>query len=73
MLYFVTVVCETPGCERNGEVINTISELEEESLDIWFEDYNGESEEADWCIACGQPGIAQDPQPMEFVNEVAVL
>jgi hypothetical protein len=60
----VAIVCETEGCPNAGQVINVVSEIPADQIDLFFEDYRGEDAE-DTCSLCGQPGIAQDPVPEE--------
>ena len=56
----IPIVCETPGCSNGGLLINVISEVPIADMDLFYESYDG-SDDADYCVICGELGIAQDP------------
>lgn len=58
--FSVPLVCETTGCNNSGNVVNLVSGIIPQDLDLFYEDYDGSAPE-DRCPLCGQPAIAQDP------------
>jgi hypothetical protein len=58
----VPIFCETEGCPNSGKVVNWVTNIPVEDLDLFYEGYDG-SEEADYCNICGELGVAEDPEP----------
>ena len=57
------VTCETEGCAREGQVINTIIGIQKEKESAFYEGYgHGTEDAADYCPECKQLGILQDPK-----------
>ena len=62
--WVLPVVCETTGCANEGSEINVISDISQETLEAFIEDWsraNG-AEPEDFCPLCGQRGILYDPE-----------
>ena len=73
----ISLLCETPECERQGDVINTVSGISPENMETFIEAWR-EEEEADYCAACGELGILSDTtlrgeQPGEEEASLAAL
>jgi hypothetical protein len=54
----VPIICENPRCPNFGQIINVVSEIED--IDLFYENYDGSVSE-DYCIVCGELGVAEDP------------
>jgi len=55
-----SVVCETKGCENQGQVINTITlDYDPEAIEMFFEDFGHPPEPDDICKGCGTLGVLQ--------------
>lgn len=66
---YLPVICETPGCTKEGEAVNEIilgddyfssndAETVAQEMDMFFEGWQIEPE--DICPVCHQPGILND-------------
>ena len=55
----IPIVCWTDGCKNFGKEINTVTDIKEEDLDLFFEGYDGSSD-SDYCPICGEMGVAED-------------
>lgn len=56
----IPIICENEQCQNFGNVINVISEIAIEDLDLFYENFD-DSVEEDHCIICGELGVAEDP------------
>ena len=56
------IFCETEGCWNCGRMINLVSNIPVEDLDLFYEGYD-ESEPADSCNVCGELGVLGEPEP----------
>lgn len=56
----IPIICENTQCRNFGKVINLISGIAIEDLDLFYENYDGSVEE-DECPVCGEIGVAEDP------------
>ena len=65
--YIISIVCETEGCAGQGRAINIIQGIKPEYLKAIIEDWSGTNgaEPEDFCPACGQRGVLQDPEPQK--------
>ena len=65
--YILSVVCETQGCANQGRAINIIRGIEPEYAEAFIEDWSGTNgaEPEDFCPACRQRGVLQDPEPQK--------
>ncbi|MEW6006482.1 MAG: hypothetical protein AB1695_14355 [Stygiobacter sp.] len=61
----IPIICENE-CVNRGSVINIVSGIPEEDLDLFYEDYDG-SDESDICRFCGQAGVALNPIDENFL------
>ena len=63
------ILCETAGCPKEHDIINTVTfPMEEE--DTFYEAFgHGGEEEADFCPECKQLGVLQDPDLDDEVKE----
>ena len=57
----IPLVCETPDCPHFGQVIDVISGIAPENLDMVYEDY-GSDDDANFCPLCHCLAVAQDPE-----------
>ena len=57
----VPIVCLTETCPNHGNLINMVSNISPPDLDMFYEAFT-EPEEADFCPACGQLGLMEDPE-----------
>lgn len=55
----IPIICESQQCANYGRVINIVSELTTNDLDLFYEDYNG-TEPADYCPLCKKLGVAEN-------------
>ncbi len=54
------VVCETKGCDKQGQVINTITMNDDpETIEMFFESYGHPPEPDDICPGCGILGFLE--------------
>lgn len=54
----ISIVCETPGCECCGQVVNTFS-ITAGQVEALMESYGtGGEDDADYCPHCGELGVA---------------
>ena len=65
----IPIVCETPRCPNEGEIINSVSGIPAALADAFYEDFDG-SDPADVCPLCGAAGVAADPidQPAKGIK-----
>lgn len=56
----IPIICENNQCSNYGKTINVISEIAEDDLDLFYENYDGSVPE-DYCSVCEELGIAEDP------------
>lgn len=56
----IPVFCENAQCKNFGNLVNIISEISVEDIDLFYEGYDGSVEE-DYCPVCGELGVAEDP------------
>ncbi len=49
----IPIVCETAQCENSGKLVNTVSGIRFEDLDLFYENYD-DSVEQDHCPICGE-------------------
>jgi hypothetical protein len=64
----IPIVCENDKCPKHGNLINSISEINVQDLELFYEDYGHNSYKEDCCQFCGQLGIVQEAY---FVNELS--
>ncbi|MCZ2128186.1 MAG: hypothetical protein LC099_10495 [Anaerolineales bacterium] len=64
----IPIVCENDECKNCGSLINIISEINIQDVDLFYENYDG-SNEHDYCPICGQLGIAEDPVLKPFLSD----
>ncbi len=57
----IPITCENPQCENAGRLVNVISEIAVEEIDLFYESYDG-SDDADYCLTCEELGVAGDPE-----------
>ena len=55
----IPIICENSQCLNFDSIINVVSEVDGADMDLFYEGYNG-SENADYCQACGELGVAKD-------------
>jgi hypothetical protein len=70
----IPIVCEIAVCPNSWRVVNVVSEIDEDNIDLFFEGYD-DSEPEDHCTVCGALGVAEDPRPDSYsamVGEVYV-
>lgn len=70
----IKMVCENEECEKLGEVINEVSrecdtkEEAENEVELFIENFgSGSEDDVDYCPACGELAIVQDPEYREIV------
>ncbi|MCC6299039.1 MAG: hypothetical protein IT314_07055 [Anaerolineales bacterium] len=56
----VPILCENSHCRNFGNIVNIVSEISMEDIDLFYEGYDG-SVDQDYCPVCGELGIAEDP------------
>lgn len=56
----IPIVCENNKCNNYGKIINIVSEINVDDIDLFYENYDG-SVEDDYCPICGELGVAEDP------------
>lgn len=70
----VPIVCYTDACSQRGSLVNMVSNISPPDLDGFYEGFMN-PDPADFCPACGQLGIAEDPEiehaweELYFANE----
>lgn len=67
----VPIVCMTDDCSQRGSLVNMVSQISPPDLDMFYEAFMKPDPE-DFCPACGQLGIAGDPET-EYAWEEAYL
>ena len=55
----IPIICGSSQCKNFNRFINVVSEVTIESMDLFYEGYDG-SDEADYCLGCGKLGVAED-------------
>ena len=55
----ISIFCEMPECERHGDIINTVSGISPENMELFIEAWRGE-DEADYCPSCYELGTLND-------------
>ena len=55
----VPITCGNGKCSNFGNLINCVTELVEEDIDLFYEGYDG-SDSADYCPLCNELGVAED-------------
>ncbi len=56
----IPVICENNQCENFGNLVNVVSEITTDEVDLFYENYDGSTED-DYCPICGELGVAEDP------------
>lgn len=56
----IPITCGNSRCRNFNHLVNVVSGVPLEKLDLFYESYDG-SESADYCPACGELGVAEDP------------
>lgn len=55
----IPIICENPQCLNFSHQINSVSEIAEDDIDLFYESYDG-SDERDYCPICKNLGVAED-------------
>ena len=55
----IPIICGSPQCRHFKQLVNVVSEVPIEELDLFYEGYDG-SDSADYCMVCGKLGVAED-------------
>lgn len=55
----IPIICENPKCSNFNHLVNEVTGLTNNDLDLFYEGYNG-SDEQDYCPICQKLGIAED-------------
>jgi hypothetical protein len=55
----IPIVCENDQCKNYGNLINLVHEIRLEDIDLFYENYD-DSVEYDYCLICGELGVAED-------------
>ncbi len=56
----IPIICENDRCENCGQLVNLVSEVSLEDLDLFYENYGRPANEEDYCRICGELGVAED-------------
>lgn len=56
----IPIICKNDGCENYGDLVNLVRGIKAIETDLFYENYDGSVEE-DYCLICGELGVAEDP------------
>lgn len=55
----IPIICENIKCSNFGSIVNTVTGLNSDDADLFYEGYNG-SEKEDYCPICKELAVAED-------------
>lgn len=56
----IPIICENPHCANLDNLVNVVSGITTDDMDLFYESYDGTDAE-DYCPVCGELGVAEDP------------
>ena len=63
--FVIPITCGNPQCRNFNELVNMVSGVTMENMDLFYESYDG-SDTEDYCLVCGELGVAEDPDDADL-------